>query len=409
MTAELIGRSAEWLRQVENGHRSLDSLEIIRRLVDVLRVGSVADFIADGATEHSGFGRSAVETARLRRAVIGHPWLRTRTAPAVPDPAVELATCWRLWSESPTRYSDVTPRLPAILEHCQEVHGDRSADPGWSILLMDSYELARSLLNRTGDHDVARLAADRAMQIGSRLGDPVTMGISAWHLGRAYLHLDKVRPALDFAVTAAERVTTAGLDEWTASWLRGALYLLAAEASATGHDSDAAARYLALAKRDNTALEADHGDRGVWCGPTEFGICQIHVLLRLGRVDEALRLSGELELPNGHPVERTARYFVALAHAYTVRGNDVAAVFALTKVEDGCPEDIRFDALARRTVLRLLRRHNRTVAPELARLTALHAANTRVGGSANSRPGTHGHNGGASRANDGWRQGDQVL
>src|SRR5882757_4328869 len=42
---DLVGRSAEWVRQVERGDRDVDRLSVLRQLAEVLRIGDLPAFL----------------------------------------------------------------------------------------------------------------------------------------------------------------------------------------------------------------------------------------------------------------------------------------------------------------------------------------------------------------------------
>lgn len=369
--ANLVGRSEEWLRLIETGRRQLDSLSTVLRMAEILHVTDVAGFIGARPQARRPEPQVTAQLTALRQAVGQVPWMRKRGAPHFDNPDEALAQLWEDWRSSPTRYSDIAAELPPRLAFFQEQSEADPTLPQWNTGLISCYVLARSIFNRTGDHDAARLAADRAMQVASSSTLDWVRPLAAWHMGMALLNLDLLTPALECVEAAAVRIDeyTPQFPNW--SWLSGALSMLAAEIAAARYDSLAAHQALADAHRITDRMDTDRLELGVWCGPTEYGIVRIRVAMQLGDIEQALRYARTLHIPSDYSAERIARHYIALAGAYASRHNDVAAVYALTKVEQVSPEDIYFDANAHRTLKWLADRNDLTIRSDLERLLAL--------------------------------------
>lgn len=79
--AQLVGRSEEWLRQIEKGQRDLPGLELTVRLADVLRFGGVDDLLGRPQSTR----RIIPQKPAPRRIRCGmlcstiRPWTRTRS------------------------------------------------------------------------------------------------------------------------------------------------------------------------------------------------------------------------------------------------------------------------------------------------------------------------------------------
>ncbi|ADD45762.1 helix-turn-helix domain-containing protein [Stackebrandtia nassauensis] len=369
--ANLVGRSEEWLRLIEIGRRPLDSLSIVLQIAEILHVSDVAAFIGTRPEVRRPEAQMTTRLSALRRVVTEVPWMRATAPLPVDDPGATLAALWERWRTSPTRYTEIAVGLPPLLAHFQDLSETEPGQPRWNTGLISCYVLARSVFNRTGEHDVARLAADRALRAASTSALDWMRPIAVWHLGCALLHIDQLRPALDCVDTAVDRMHEFPSHAADRAWLTGALHLLAAEIAAAQYDPATANTALGRAGRIADGMDEDRSQLGVWCGPTELGIVRIRVALQLGDIEQALRFARTLHIPHGYSAERVARHYVALAGAYASRHNDVAAVYALTKVEQVSPEDIYFNANAHRTLRLLADRNDLTVRSDLERLLNL--------------------------------------
>lgn len=368
--ANLVGRSEEWLRLIETGRRPLDSLNIILQMAEILHVTDISALIGTRPEVDRDRPRRDGRLSRLRSTVTEVPWLRHTETPA-PVASVTMEEVWERWRTSPTRYSDVAAALPPRLAYFQDMTEAEPSRQEWRSALISCYSLARSVFNRTGDHDVAYTAADRAMGLAASSASPWALPVAAWHLAATLLHLGRPRSALECVTAALRRLDERHPrdEDWT--WLTGATHLLAAEIAAARYDTAAARGSLASAHEIAERMTADRLDLGVCCGPTEYGIVRVRVALQLGDTEQALRYAKTLHIPPSHSAVRANRHYITLGQAYASRHNDVAAVYALTKVEQTCREDIYYDATAHRTLRFLAERNDLTAKSDLERLLAL--------------------------------------
>ncbi|MEW2029721.1 hypothetical protein AB0901_04225 [Streptomyces roseifaciens] len=93
------------------------------------------------------------------------------------------------WQTSPTRFTEVTAVLPALIgdvEHSVRAHRTGPDKPARREVLRaaaDLFFLLRSYLRRTGRTDLALLAADRAARAAEDADDPLRIPAAQWNLG----------------------------------------------------------------------------------------------------------------------------------------------------------------------------------------------------------------------------------
>jgi len=233
-------------------------------------------------------------------------------------------------------------------------------------LLGRTYGLARILASAFGDDHLGWVASDRYVAIAERSVSPVEQGAAAVHRAAGMLAMHYLWEAHSFAIRYADCLTSpAELP------LRGALLLQAAAAAAELDQHEEAHRLLVLARAIAEAMGSDEVTEFISFGPTAVGISEIQIAMRLGKLSAALRLARNVSLPVGPSIEQHASYLITIAHAYMRARDDVAAVFALNRVSDLSPEDLRFNPLARHTIQRLAQRDHVLVAADVKRLSGL--------------------------------------
>ncbi len=375
--AGLVGRSEEWLRQVELGHRRLDSIEVLTRLAEILQFENLEKLIGWPATTPRPAAHAPdLPLGPLRQAVMEHPAVPWPAAPPAPGAQAshrvrtELDSLWQVWSGSPERYTVTARRLPALLRDARSAVV-RPGDDDAAAHLVGAYHLARHLFTGVDDTQLAWLVADRATTIAVQSHDPLLVAACAWHAGRALLSLGHFPECRDHCVATARHLAAPTPAAPAALTLWGALNLLAAEAAAAAHDLPGCDALTAAAAEAAAALGTDRQYGHVWFGPAALATAAIHTATRLGRLDEAARLARTTELPDTHTAHRRVHHYLTAAYALARRGDDGDAMFALLQAEKACPEDIRYDGVAHRTLQQLIRRGNRLIRTDLDRLAAL--------------------------------------
>lgn len=378
VVANLVGRSEEWLRLVESGQRKLDSLETLARLAEVLQIDEVTELIdwPYRTTLHSNH-QLHEKLQDLRRAIINHPALRVcDNEPNGYDSellATMLMNCRWTWTSSGLRYSQLTHELPKVIEGARFMHWQlqslATADQ-----LLDTYHITRLLLTACGDHGMAATVADRAMSTVAQMRQPLPIAASAWHVAATLLHSGQPSDSYEYALAAVRLLSDEAPPTADADILRNALRLAAARAAAVAGDRAETAQLLAEARSAAIALGRDQQVREIPFGPGEVGITAIEIALTQHDPDQAIRLAATVQIDDDQPSSRRAAFYISQARAYVLRHEDTEATLALMKVAEFSPEDLRYDAEARRCVQHLLRRDNYLTRTEVRHLANLAGA-----------------------------------
>ncbi|MFE3261841.1 helix-turn-helix domain-containing protein [Nocardia sp. NPDC059091] len=376
VVANLAGRSEEWLRLVESGRRKLDSVEVLIRLAEILQIDNLTELIDMTPTQPAGFSADSDMLEALRGVILDHPMLRVSETSSVTTQfdtellRADLSACGQIWNTASKRYSRLARDLPAVVRTSQQARWGSREDAS-ARLLVQAYHLARQLLTACGDHTLAAVVADRAMDIATSLGDARLIAASAWEVGNTLMGMSYPVHCQDYVLAAARRLSADLPDTAAETALWGALHLLAAQAAAATKHSQDVMRLLANAANAADAVGANAQCCGIQFGPTEVGLIGIQVALTSNNPDEAIRLAATIEPTADLLPARRARYHICQAVAYVHRRDEVAAALALTKAAKACPEDIRFDPDARHAVRQLLRHDNYLVRPEVRHLAEL--------------------------------------
>ncbi|WP_394615249.1 helix-turn-helix domain-containing protein [Lentzea sp. JNUCC 0626] len=371
--AGLAGITADYLYQIERGLK-LPTVTVLKQLAEVLHVS--ADELLSSSPKRG---------ASTRPGAAGDALYRAFTRPLPPDAAaVDLKAlqhnifgAWQTWQTSATRYSELTPDLPALVVETEQAlrsAANSSAADRREVQFCaaDLYALLRSVAKRLGRVDVSLLAADRAIRAGENADDPLRLAMAQWNLAQVLLADGEAEGAEDVAMQAAEALSPQAAEDLDAVALRGALLLVGSIAAARqGNVWQARERVQTvepLAKRT--------GERNtLWTvfGPTNVAMHAVSVEVEAGAAADGLRLAERIDHDRSPSIERRVAFLLDQAKGQVQRRDFGSALVMLSATEREAPEDLKHRPAAHKLLETLVQRARRSVATEAARLA------TRVG------------------------------
>jgi transcriptional regulator with XRE-family HTH domain len=375
--AHLVGRSENWLSQIERGERPIQRLGPLAELAKVLEVpmteliGTEPKAVRDPAEQHA-----AVE--QLRLALSGFDFLallfqpgQAETADQADLPAMrgEVARAWELVHAS--RYWDLAPLLSSLLtvgEHTARASVGEAREEVFG-LVAQTYQVMAAMMAKLGETDLAWVAADRAVMAAERAGVPLLAVAGVYRLAQAFVagwKLDQAeRAASSGALGLAGRLHDGDAEVVS---LYGALNLVRAIVASRRGDAVTAWRAIGEAERAAQLIGADRNDFDTEFGPTNVQLHAVAVAVELAESGEALRRAAVVQAERLSP-ERQARFLIDLARAHGQRRDSAGVTAALGRAAALTVEQVQYHPLARELVRDLLRRR-RTAADREVRALA---------------------------------------
>ncbi|MFL6144867.1 MAG: helix-turn-helix domain-containing protein [Labedaea sp.] len=356
--AQLKGCTVSAWRKWESGERQVaafsDWIEIARilRVRDLYKLtGLPVGELPEEPTEHD-------TVPAIRAAMVSFdPKLTEPPDVARLDKAVE--TAWDIWQER-RPFTQIGTLLPGLITEVRATIPLVEGPDRDSLLRTASmmYFLTREFTTRVGAQDVSLLAADRAMAAAIKADDLDYRAASAWHVGMILAEQGHTQVVAELAADAiAELEPTLPSAAPARMSIFGALHLLRAVQFARLGDEHGVAQALDVADRVAAKL-GDRNDFRTVFGPTNVGIYRAWLAVELSKPGEAIRVAQQYDVTQLPSVERRFSYYVELARAYSIRGEDVAAVHMLLRAERESAEELRFNVDVRAMVRELLRREN---------------------------------------------------
>jgi transcriptional regulator with XRE-family HTH domain len=221
VVAGLLGRSAQWLSNIERGVRPADRYSILVPLAEILRVPLSELTGHNRAPSHASAAHHDTGQA-VRLALSGHTFVGELSGPngvSQPDPIdldglqTRVDQAWL--SVHQGNYRHLSDVLPKLMWDCElAVWGGTAEDQDCALgLLAHTYQSAAAMMAKLGEPDAAWVAADRSAVAAARAGDVLLVAAGGFRLGHAFLSSgrpDQAERAASLAAEALERPALAG-------------------------------------------------------------------------------------------------------------------------------------------------------------------------------------------------------
>lgn len=351
VVAGLVGRSEDWLRDVEKGRlQRPPALDMLLRVGQALGVRDLTEITGDhellvGISRRAGHPmvpaiREAIESVDLT------------PSPSTVDTA-ELAErvdrAWRLWHTSTTPRADAGAILPELIRDgrraLRTLEGqDRRAA---AAALSGAYALSEQVLAWVADAPLLWLAADRCMAAAEIADDPITLASASWVLGNVWRSTGREADAYRLTSDAAALLEPHMDGDQHAQALWGACQLHGAiTAARIGREGDAL-RGIEQAMSMARAMPARSAHPWTLFGVANTEISAVSVQVDLRKSGGALDAASVVD-PDAVPsVDRRARLWLELSRAYAQQRDWLGTLGALRTGTAVSEESMRCHPLAR--------------------------------------------------------------
>ncbi|WP_454198253.1 helix-turn-helix domain-containing protein [Nocardia sp. Marseille-Q1738] len=351
--AGLVGRSAEWLKAVENGRLQAPRLPMLLRIARALELEDLAELTGNGhAVPVSVFaGERHAALTDVRSALTDYRLAAPNRSASAQHLALRLQHAWQVRHASPDHRTQLGALLPGLIRDAQGVArvpgDDRRAARR---VLSGVYQLADFFVAYQPAAELVWLVADRALNEAYEADDPYMIACGAWSMVQALRDSGRWDEGIALARSAiAQLAPYLGRDGIPDDWrgITGALQAeLAYVHARRGRYGDAWAHWEAASR---IADQLGPAYRHV---QTSFSIpvMQAHATtlgVELCRPGEALRAGRAFDADRIASVPRRSRHFIEVARAHYQRDEFVAALALLNKSERTAPETIRYNGYAR--------------------------------------------------------------
>lgn len=354
--AGLVGKSASWLKGIEQGRRLPPRLPDLVKLAEALAVGDLTilagtdlDIGSRQPLPVASFARIPHDAVPSIRDAVRDPMLIS-TARALDTDALasRLADAWALWHTSPNHRTDVGRILPALLTDTRTTARTSAEPRAANALLTDVYALVQHVIVWASEAELTWTVADRAMTAAQDADTPAALASAAWTLGMVHRSAGDTDGALvlaDDALNVLAPHLEHGGDHLNG--MAGALNLHAAITCArAGRDGDAW-RYWDHASAIAQQLPAGYYHPWTMFGTANIDLHAVSINADLSKSATA-RSQAERVDPDRIPSrERRGRLGVEIARSYHQRRDYPATLHWLEYAHRTAADSVHYSPTAR--------------------------------------------------------------
>jgi transcriptional regulator with XRE-family HTH domain len=355
--AGLVGRSEEWLRDVEKGRQGAPGLEMLLKLGQALGVRDLTELTGEhellvGLSRRAGHAvvpaiREAIESVEL-----------TSSAPAVDanELRARVDRAWRLWHTSTRPRADAGAMLPELIRDgrraLRTLEGQERRTA--AAALAGAYVLSEQVLAWVSDAPLLWLAADRAMAAAEIADDPVTLAAAAWVVGNVWRATGREEDAYLLAQDAIALLEPRldGNQEAQALW--GSCHLHAGiTAARLGREGDAL-RGVDSAMGMARSMPVAMAHPWTLFGLPNAELTSVSVMVDLRKSGGALDAATVVDPDSIPSVDRRARLWLELSRAYGLQKDWIGTLGALKTATAVSEESMRCHPLSRNLAAELV-------------------------------------------------------
>lgn len=356
--AGLLGKSAEWVKALENGRLQIPRFDTVMAIAEALRVRDLADLTGRHVNDAGLFiGPGHPRLAAVAAAVNAMPGLSPRPAPPTAHVRARLDAAWAARHSAANHREKIGQLLPDLIRDAQLAvrHADTATERrAAQAVLSETYSLAQFFVAYQPDSALLWRVAERGMVAAQESEDPRAIGVSAWLLAQA--HRDSGPDHFD----AADGITMDALGYLQPQLpdapdrvlsIAGALLFEAGYTAARRGDTPSAWSYWDQAKKTAERLPADFYDPITSFSRVIMGAHATTVAVELHAGGESVRQAARSEATVIPSRPRRARHRIEQARAYQLDGQPDTALAILDQAHEAAPETIRYNGYAKRIIL----------------------------------------------------------
>jgi transcriptional regulator with XRE-family HTH domain len=354
---DLVGKSAEWVKAVENGRLLPPRLPMLVQLAELLKVADLAALTGGHSLPvhmFTNIGHPALPA--VRDAINWYPFGRDEPPGNLGELRRRLSMGWIARHASPDHRTVLGGILPGLIRdatyavHIYEGNKRREAQA----ILAEVLNLSQMFLAYQPGTDLLWRVSDRAMVSAHDSGDPLAITGAVWFLVQAQRDAGEWESATtinrEAIRTFADQVSES--TDLLAMW--GALHFeMAYTASRAGHSGEAWG-WWDQADRIAERLPQDYYQPWTSFSRVIMGAHAVTVDVELRHGGEAQRHAVQLE-PAAIPSRpRRSRHLIEVARGHYLKRDYHTAVQTLLEAHSTAPETIRYNGYAKAMILEIL-------------------------------------------------------
>jgi transcriptional regulator with XRE-family HTH domain len=351
--AAMVGKSAEWLKAVENGRLQTPRLPILLRIAEALELDDLAllvgNCVAVPVQVFAGAAHAALPA--VQAALTDYRITPASTqVPKIDHLALRLRQAWHVRHSSSDHRTQLGALLPGLIRDAQIAARTAAREDVRQArrVLAGVYRLADFYVAYQPAPELVWMVADRAVNEGQLVDDPYEIAGGVWAMVQALRDAGRWDEAVGLATDGAQQLEPylkPGPDDWRGMW--GALQAEIAYVHARrGRHGEAWAHWERaddIARRlgpDYRHIQTSFSQAVMSAHATTLGV-------ELRRPGEALRAAYGFEADSISSLARRSRHLIEVARGHQQRDERTSVLALLTSAERVANETIRYNGFAR--------------------------------------------------------------
>ncbi|HLT11131.1 MAG TPA: helix-turn-helix domain-containing protein [Micromonosporaceae bacterium] len=376
--ADRLEKSKSWVDKIERGVRKVDKFSVVYKIADVLQIdvqvllGRDPSRRPDTITCIDQVDVTEIRSAMERYDKISAFFFATPEAPSLAELTKAVDHAWLTFQYS--KYPQLARMLPKLLRDAQAANAAYDGDDGRVAagLLGQAYQIASSSLRKLGEHDLAWLAADRAVMACQRAGDDMLCCLATTRVANALVALGRFRPALEIAVNIANQIAPVGTCDATPERLTVYAMVLLQGAMAAARMGDPTTVRELISAAEEAAKQLGGDENYYWTnfGPTNVVFHKVAADVELGEGGRAVE-THETIAPEDFAAmmpERRAHHLLDLSRGLAQTGDVARAGEVLLEADRIATGEVRCRPIAHELLANILRRTVGSPPAQLAEL-----------------------------------------
>ncbi|MFC3998961.1 helix-turn-helix domain-containing protein [Nocardiopsis sediminis] len=364
VVGQLLGKSAEWVKAVENGRLQIPRIHVLMRLGEIIGVSDISELVGDAGMSAVTYNKSSHHAlADVRRALTAYHFGEISDEPETVDSLEHrVSRAWKVWHGTPYHRTGVSELIPDLISDLRQAERAYEGNERRKVrkLLAQAYHISQLFLSFQPAAEFVTLTGDRAMTAAQDADSPRSIAAAAWYMSHVFRDAGEAHESrVDLAVRAASTLDPDASREDLAEF--GLLQLACALSFAKIGRSGDAHHYWD--KADRIARKLGDGYSHPWLLFGRGMVDAYAITINLDSVSSgsAVEAAGKVDFNSIPSLTRQSFHMIESARAYRLQKEDVAVMHLLSKAYAKSPETVKFNLFTRSAVNDLATRGNALV------------------------------------------------
>lgn len=355
---QLVGRSADWVKSLENGRLLPPRLQMMVALAEALDLRDLSELTGSHDLPLASMTKAPVSGTEAVAAALLRPITRARPPLPVSELVGRVDMAWRVWHGSANERTAIAGVLPDLVADARAtVASLAGADQRRArIELARAYHLVQLLNAYQPSEQLSWLSADRAFSAAQEADDPVAVAIAAWYYAHLYRSSGQIDLAVDVLSDALAHLQLGDEAEADTQAVWGQLHLGLSLAHAKAGRGGRAWHHWDITSGVARGLGEGYHHPWLMYGTTAVDIYRVTIETDLARFGEAEAAAQKVTLGGLPSHTRRAFFLIEQARQRRAQQDDVGVLWHLSKALRESHDTTKHHPVARAAVAELVSR-----------------------------------------------------